>query len=78
MNPEQTETVKQRNFYLRSEDEQADFLTQTWCNDCMEMDLGMLDPQEFESESKVWIEGSCKRCGAKVVTEIQEEDDDAL
>lgn len=68
------ETVKQRDFSARSEEEQQDFLSQTWCNQCMEMDLGMTEPQEFESEGRIWIEGKCKRCGSSVITEIVEED----
>ncbi|MBJ7551740.1 hypothetical protein [Marinomonas ostreistagni] len=65
-----------RDFFSRSEEEQNDFLQQTWCNQCMEMDLGMKNPQEFEAGERIWIEGDCVKCGSKVVTELVFEDDE--
>lgn len=64
----------ERDFCLRSDEEQKDFLSQTWCNTCMEVDLGMKNPKEFESESRVWIEGHCLKCNEITITEIVEED----
>lgn len=64
----------ERDFFARNEEEQKDFLSQTWCNTCMEVDLGMKNPKEYESESRVWIEGQCVKCNEVTITEIVEED----
>ena len=74
MNDELNEKRVERDFSLRSVEEQQDFLSQTWCNNCMEVDLGMKNPKEYESESRVWIEGECLKCGEITITEIVEED----
>ncbi|MEP0073763.1 MAG: hypothetical protein ABJE79_13770 [Marinomonas sp.] len=65
----------ERDFYARSAEEQKDFLSQTWCNACGEVDLGMINPKEFETPERVWIEGDCVKCGQKTITEIVEEDE---
>ena len=65
--------LKERAFLARSEEEQKDFLKYTWCNSCLEVDLGMQNAKEFQADNKVWIEGDCLKCGDKVVTEIDEE-----
>lgn len=65
---------KKRNFFDRPAEEQQAFLTQTWCDQCMEADLGMTDPVEYENEGVVVIEGKCKKCGESVVTELTDED----
>lgn len=65
----------EKDFFARSPEEQNDFLQQTWCNQCMEMDLGMKNPQEFEAGERNWIEGECVKCGSKVITELVFEDD---
>ncbi len=67
---------QKRDFYQRDEEEQASFLEQTWCNNCQEVDLGMTEPQEYESDGIVIIEGKCKKCGETVVTEIAPEGDE--
>ncbi|TYL48164.1 hypothetical protein [Marinomonas sp. IMCC 4694] len=64
----------ERDFFERSLEEQSDFLKQTWCNHCMEMDLGMGNPKEFETKDRLWIEGECLKCGQLTVTDIVEED----
>jgi len=74
VNDELNEKRVERDFSLRSVEEQQDFLSQTWCNNCMEVDLGMKNPKEYESESRVWIEGECLKCGEMTITEIVEED----
>ncbi|REG84155.1 hypothetical protein [Marinomonas pollencensis] len=68
-------TVQKLDFFARPADEQQDFLQQTWCNTCMEMDLGMKNPVEYRDKDKLWIEGECVKCSTKVVTEIVEEDE---
>ena len=70
------EKIVERDFFARPLDEQNDFLAQTWCNHCMEVDLGMVNPKEYESKDRVWIEGECVKCGHSTVTEIVEEDEE--
>ncbi|RBP84205.1 hypothetical protein EBI01_05370 [Marinomonas rhizomae] len=70
------EKIIERDFSARPVEEQNDFLAQTWCNHCMEVDLGMINPKEFESNDRVWIEGDCIKCGNSTVTEIVEEDEE--
>lgn len=65
-----------KDFFARPLEEQQDFMMQTWCNECMEMDLGMVNPKEFETSARSWIEGECIKCGTKVITEIVYEDDE--
>ncbi|MFB9885622.1 hypothetical protein [Balneatrix alpica] len=62
-----------RDFSKRSQDDQQAFLQQTWCNTCMEMDLGMTEPQEYELEGRIYVEGKCVKCGSSVITEIEED-----
>ncbi len=64
---------QQRDFSARPEEEQQAFLNQTWCNECMEADLGMTDPEEYVQDDAVFIEGKCKRCGNPVVTELSDD-----
>ncbi len=64
---------KQRKFYDRSEQDQAWFIQETWCEVCKKPDLGLTEPQEYEEDGKVFIEGKCKICGSRVVSEILEE-----
>lgn len=68
----------ERDFSQRSEEEQQAFLSQTWCNNCMQMDLGMKEPKEYELNGTVMIEGKCKKCGETIVTEIADEDTDGV
>ncbi|WP_191600290.1 hypothetical protein [Marinomonas algicola] len=75
MTLENVETYQEVDFSSRSEEEKNDFLSMTWCNQCGEMDLGMVEPKEYVSEARHWIEGRCKVCYAEVITEIQEGDD---
>lgn len=64
----------ERDFYARSEEEQQAFLAETWCNACMEADLGMVEPVEYEEQGRLYVEGKCSRCGAAVVTELIDEE----
>jgi len=63
-----------RDFFSRDAEEQSAFLTHTWCNACMEVDLGMTDPIEYEQDGTVFIEGKCQKCGQTVTTELAEDD----
>ncbi len=58
------------DFSRRPQDEQDAFLNQTWCNECMEADLGMVEPEEYKLDGNRFVEGKCKRCGNPVVTEL--------
>lgn len=67
----------ERDFFKRDEEEQKAFLEQTWCNKCQEMDLGMVNPKEYENEQGiVVVEGQCKKCGDTIVTEIADDSTD--
>lgn len=66
----------ERDFSARDPEEQQEFLTMTWCNNCMQVDLGMVEPQEYELDGVVYIEGKCKVCGEPVTTEIAPEGDE--
>ena len=66
----------ERDFYARDKDDQDAFLSQTWCNTCMEVDLGLKEPQEYELNGVVYIEGKCAKCGDLVTTEIADDDTD--
>lgn len=67
------ESVVERDFHARSVEEKNDFLSQTWCNFCSEVDLGMKNPKEFETQDRIWVEGECLQCGQLTITEIVEE-----
>ncbi|GAA6133449.1 hypothetical protein NBRC116188_02380 [Oceaniserpentilla sp. 4NH20-0058] len=68
---------QERDFYQRDPEDQAAFLEQTWCNNCLEVDLGMVDPVEYEQDGTIMIEGKCKKCGESVITELADEEDDS-
>ncbi|MCV6613039.1 MAG: hypothetical protein OIF55_19955 [Amphritea sp.] len=70
----QDEQREIRDFYQRPEDEQQAFLEQTWCDNCLEENLGMSDPQEYLYKGILFVEGRCKKCGEAVLTELTEED----
>lgn len=66
----------ERDFYAREKEDQEAFLTQTWCNECMAVDLGMKEPQEYEQNGVVYVEGKCVKCDNQVTTEIADDDTD--
>lgn len=68
--------IIERDFYARDKEDQQAFLTQTFCNTCLEMDLGMVEPVEYEREGVIFIEGKCAKCGDTVVTEIADDETD--
>ncbi|MDY6891641.1 MAG: hypothetical protein SVU24_08610 [Pseudomonadota bacterium] len=63
----------QRDFYARDAEERQLFLTDTWCDHCRQLGLGMRSAEEYELHGLVFIEGRCKRCGETVLTELTEE-----
>jgi hypothetical protein len=66
----------EKDFFRRDQEDQQAFLQYTWCQKCMEVDLGMVEPCEYELGETTFIEGKCKKCGETVVTELQDEDDE--
>ena len=68
--------IIERDFYQRDPEEQKAFLDNTWCNTCMEMDLGMVEPHEFEKGGVIYIEGKCAKCGDAVTTELADDETD--
>ena len=63
---------KVRDFFSRDFNEQQWMADNTWCDICGEADLGLDDPVEYEENNKILLEGKCRKCGAKVVSEISE------
>lgn len=59
-----------KDFFVRPEEEQRWLIKNTWCDSCDIADLGMIDPVEYEEDSKIVIEGKCSKCGAKVTSMI--------
>lgn len=64
----------ERDFNLRDEEEKKAFLEQTWCNQCQEVNLGMVEPEEYELNETVFIEGKCAKCGSIILTELTEDE----
>lgn len=69
-----SEERNERDFFKRPADDQQALLTNTWCDKCMEVDLGMDNPVEYEQKGIIFIEGQCKKCGETITTEITDED----
>ncbi len=59
-----------RRFESRSISEQGWLLDNTWCEFCGIYDLGMLDPEEYELDGRIFIEGRCRVCGRDLRSEI--------
>ncbi|TXR53360.1 hypothetical protein [Reinekea thalattae] len=65
-----------RDFSARSAEEQQAFLENTWCNQCQQVDLGMVEPIEYEFLGRIFIEGKCSVCGEPSITEVVDDEDD--
>ena len=61
-----------RDFWSRPPQEQQFMIENTWCERCAAADLGLTDPVEFEEGGVRYLEGACRRCGERVVSEIHE------
>lgn len=64
----------ERDFNARDEEEKKAFLEQTWCNQCQEVNLGMVEPVEYEQNDTVFIEGKCAKCGSIILTELTDDE----
>lgn len=65
-----------RDFNARPPEERQLFLTDTWCDNCQQLGLGMREPEEYELYGILFIEGKCCQCGESVLTELTEDDFD--
>jgi len=63
-------TRTKRNYCLRPSFERSCFEEDTWCDHCQAADLGLVEPHEYEEGGRVFIEGKCRNCGGRVVSEI--------
>ncbi|WP_286238224.1 hypothetical protein [Neptuniibacter halophilus] len=70
---EENERIE-RDFNLRDADEKHAFLNETWCDNCQEVNLGMVDPVEYELNSIIFIEGKCAKCGSVILTELTDDE----
>ena len=53
-------------------EEQSWYLEDSWCGNCNQPDLGILNPRAYVEGGKTYIAGDCKVCGSECVTEIIE------
>jgi hypothetical protein len=63
-----------RNFYDRPILDQRWFLKNTWCDTCQKADIGMYEPEEYEENGTIFIQGKCSRCDALVTSEVESRD----
>jgi len=63
-----------RDFSQRPASEQQEFIENTWCDQCMKENLGLVEPNEYELSGVIYIEGKCKQCSSIVVTELTEDE----
>ncbi|SEM36524.1 hypothetical protein SAMN05428989_3647 [Pseudoxanthomonas sp. GM95] len=61
-----------RDFFVRDRLIQEAVCEDTWCDRCVQADLGLIDPVEYEEDGRVFVEGRCARCSAVVVTVLTE------
>lgn len=60
----------ERDFYDRPLDERRWLENETWCDSCLQPDLGLVEPHEYEENGAVFIEGKCRTCGGRVASKI--------
>jgi hypothetical protein len=63
-----------RDFSARPAWEREWMIDNTWCDVCREADLGIVDPEEYELEGRIFVEGRCKKCGQQVRSEVHDEE----
>ena len=61
-----------RTFSARIESERRWIIKNTWCENCAQLDLGIVDPLEFEEGGDIVVEGRCARCGERVHSTVDE------
>ena len=62
-----------RDFNIRDEEERDMLIAEMWCHRCQDFNLGLDEPQEFEGNGMIFLEGKCAQCGSTVVMEIEEQ-----
>lgn len=62
-----------RDFSARTEDDREILISEVWCHRCQEYGLGLDEPQEFEGNGIIFLEGRCAACGVTVAAEIVEQ-----
>ena len=55
-----------------SEIERDIYLNESWCINCYEADLGIVNPELYVENGRKYISGSCKVCGTECISEIIE------
>lgn len=60
------------HFLLYDFIERKEFIEKTWCDTCGEANLAIFDQNEFEIYGCKFILGSCRQCGAKILSELIE------
>ena len=63
---------KVRDFLSRVYNERQRLADNTWCDVCGEANMGLEKPVEYEENNKFFLEGKCRKGGAKIVSEIPE------
>jgi hypothetical protein len=61
-----------RDFWQRDQLDQSIICDNTWCNVCKQADIGLVQPNEYEEDGRIFVEGKCARCSTLVVTELTE------
>jgi hypothetical protein len=61
-----------RDFFERDEEQREAILAEMWCHRCMDVAEGIEEPQEFEGNGMIFLEGKCLACQTTVVMEIPE------
>jgi hypothetical protein len=55
-----------------SEFERDFYLNESWCGNCGEADLGIVEPEIYIESEKKYIVGKCKVCDESTISEIIE------
>ena len=61
-----------RDFSSRDEWDQLDLVSVMWCDYCGRDNVGIDEPDEYEVNGVVYLEGECRECGQTVVATIPE------
>jgi hypothetical protein len=61
-----------RDFWQRDRVEQSIICDNTWCDVCQQADIGLVEPNEYEQNGRIFVEAKCARCATLVITELSE------
>ena len=65
---------KKRCFQLYDLLKENLFVEEVWCEKCKMSDFGIYGPHKYDVLDKKFIQGICRNCGAKVVSEVTHKD----